>query len=96
MGGVSVAGFRPGFGRGGMTHSLLSSDVVMPELPAGGEAAPIEDGFRVSDGLRCVASSLLIIGGDAAFNGGGFVFSVVDIVDWSREPCSSLEERSDR
>lgn len=23
MGGVSVAGFRPGFGRGGMTHSFL-------------------------------------------------------------------------
>lgn len=23
MGGVSAAGFRPGFGRGGITHSLL-------------------------------------------------------------------------
>ena len=23
VGGVSVAGFRPGFGRGGMTHSFL-------------------------------------------------------------------------
>lgn len=91
-----MAGFRPGFGRGGITHSLLSSDVVMPGLPAGGEAAAIEDGFRVSDGLRCVASSFLIIGVGFAFNGGGFVFSVEDIVGWSRESCSSPEERSDR
>lgn len=34
MGGVSVAGFRPGFGRGGMTHSLL---VILSCVPGAGD-----------------------------------------------------------
>jgi hypothetical protein len=91
-----VAGFRPGFGRGGMTHSLLSSDVVVLGLPAGGELAAIGDGLRISDGRRGMLSSNLILGGEAAFKGGGFVFNVEDILDWSRESCWSLKERSDR
>jgi hypothetical protein len=38
----------------------------------------------------------LILGGEAAFKGGGFVFNVEDMLDWSRESCWSLKERSDR
>jgi hypothetical protein len=96
VGGVSVAGFRPGFGRGGMTHSLLSSDVPVPGLPAGGEAAAIGEGLSVSDGRRRTGSSALIFGGDAAFSGGGFMLGVEDIVDRSRESCSSLRTTLDR
>ena len=49
MGGVSVAGLRPGFGRGGTIHSLLVREI-------GGEVAPGEDtaergnGFIQSEG----------------------------------------------
>lgn len=66
-----------------MTHSLLSSDVAVLGLPAGGEAAAIGDGLRVSDGRRCSVFSVLMAGGEAAFSGGGFVFNVEDIVNWS-------------
>jgi hypothetical protein len=34
VGGVSVAGFLPGFGRGGITHSL---EVIDPGVPGPGE-----------------------------------------------------------
>lgn len=36
MGGVSVAGLRPGLGRGGITHSL---EVMEPGVPGPGEGA---------------------------------------------------------
>ena len=44
MGGVSVAGFRPGFGRGGITHSLV---VMMGGFGtrAAGASAAISDAF---------------------------------------------------
>ena len=35
MGGVSVAGFRPGFGRGGMIHSFLVTMVGVGSPDAG-------------------------------------------------------------
>lgn len=57
MGGVSVAGFRPGFGLGGMTHSLL----VMVSGPDGpGEAILTTAGFRVADELATVAGRIAI------------------------------------
>lgn len=78
-----------------MTHSLLSSDVAVPGLPAGREAAAIGEDLRVSDGRRDIPSSVLIVGGDAAFKSGGFVFSVEDMIGVA-ESCSSPGERSDR
>lgn len=59
MGGVSVAGFRPGFGLGGMTHSLL----VMVSGPEGpGEAILAAAGFRAADGFGPVAGRIAIRG----------------------------------
>ena len=47
-----MAGFRPGFGRGGMTHSLLVSDGRLGGVSAVGEVAEVEvgEGFSEADG----------------------------------------------
>jgi hypothetical protein len=47
-----VAGFRPGFGRGGMTHSLLVSDGRLGGVSAVGEVAEfgVGEGFSEADG----------------------------------------------
>jgi hypothetical protein len=44
-----VAGFRPGFGRGGMTHSLLVSDSRLGGVSAVGEVAEVGVGEGLSD-----------------------------------------------
>jgi hypothetical protein len=51
---VSVAGFRPGFGRGGMIHSLLVSDGGLGGVSAIGEVAQVGvgDGLNGPDGRR--------------------------------------------
>ena len=49
MGGVSVAGLRPGFGRGGITHSLEVTESVVA-VDRGDGAAAI--GFIGSGGGR--------------------------------------------
>lgn len=45
MGGVSVAGFRPGFGRGGMTHSFRVT-MVAAGSPDEGAMDAILDAFE--------------------------------------------------
>jgi hypothetical protein len=47
-----VAGFRPGFGRGGMTHSLLVSDGRLGGVSTVGEVAEVGvgEGFSEADG----------------------------------------------
>ena len=49
MGGVSVAGFRPGFGRGGIIHSLVVRDGGLGGVAAAGEVG-VDEGWRVADG----------------------------------------------
>ena len=44
-----MAGFRPGFGRGGMTHSLLVSDSRLGGVSAIGEVAEVGVGEGLSD-----------------------------------------------
>ena len=46
---MSVAGFRPGFGRGGMIHSLLVSDGWLGGVSAVGEVAELGVGEGLSD-----------------------------------------------
>jgi hypothetical protein len=58
VGGVSVAGFRPGLGRGGMIHSFLVTDV---RVSAGGDADAEGDGAGASDGGEAAE---VAIGGD--------------------------------
>ena len=51
-----MAGFRPGFGRGGTTHSLLVRETV-PAAVGGGDVADNDDaGFMISEGRRWVGS----------------------------------------
>ena len=47
-----MAGFRPGFGRGGMTHSLLVSDGRLGDVSTVGEVAEVGvgKGFSAADG----------------------------------------------
>ena len=49
---MSVAGFRPGFGRGGITHSLLVSDGGLDEASAAGEVVEVgvDEGWSDPDG----------------------------------------------
>src|SRR4051812_3628495 len=49
VGGVSVAGLRPGFGRGGMTHFLLVSDDELGGVSVVGEVAQVGVGEGLSD-----------------------------------------------
>lgn len=79
-----MAGFRPGFGLGGITHSLLRSDDAVPGLLAGGEAAAIGEGLMLRDGCRKAESSVLTTTGEAACSGGGLVFNVEDMFNWRR------------
>jgi hypothetical protein len=46
---VSVAGFRPGFGRGGMIHSLLVREGTFGGVSAVGEAAEVGVGEGLND-----------------------------------------------
>ena len=52
MGGVSVAGFLPGFGRGGTTHSFEINEEGVAGFPAQGEAAAseLDGGFMQTEG----------------------------------------------
>lgn len=74
VGGVSVAGLRPGLGRGGMTHSLLVRDNGAEDEVEVGEAAGgvwagfiHREGWRVRIGLTStLAVGVVAAGGDPA------------------------------
>lgn len=71
---MSVAGFRPGLGRGGITHSLLVSesgaceDVEMGDV-AGGVCAGFmqSEGWRERMGLTSALAEGVVTGGEAAW-----------------------------
>lgn len=66
MGGVSVAGLRPGFGRGGTIHSLLVRDMG-GEVAAGEETADGGGGFmHIDGGLGTFVLSTAGAGGEPA------------------------------
>lgn len=46
---MSVAGFRPGFGRGGMIHSLLVREGTFGGVSAAGDVAEVGVGEGLSD-----------------------------------------------
>lgn len=67
-----MAGLRPGFGRGGITHSLLVNDSGACEV-AGGDAAAGDwagfiqsEGCRESTGLTSLRAAVGATGGAAA------------------------------
>lgn len=49
-----MAGFRPGFGRGGTTHSLLVREIVPTDVGGGDVADDDSAGFMINEGLRWV------------------------------------------
>lgn len=49
---MSVAGFRPGLGRGGITHSLLVTEPVTPGLGDAVDTAGLTWGAGASAGAR--------------------------------------------
>lgn len=55
VGGVSVAGLRPGFGRGGMTHSLLVMDAALDGVIGDG----VEAAFAAEGGGIGMATMLV-------------------------------------
>jgi hypothetical protein len=68
VGGVSVAGFRPGLGRGGITHSRVVMDILGVGCAVG----------VVGSGLTTEAIDILLIGafgGEAADCGAGTRFA---------------------
>lgn len=60
MGGVSVAGFRPGFGLGGMTHSLVVTS----------EGAAIPDAGAMAAMVDALAALMAMVGGAGAILAG--------------------------
>ena len=49
-----MAGFRPGFGRGGTTHSLLVRETVDADVGGGDVADDDSVGFMISEGRRWI------------------------------------------
>ena len=49
-----MAGFRPGFGRGGTTHSLLVKDAVPADVGGGDVADDDSVGFMISEARRWI------------------------------------------
>lgn len=77
---MSVAGFRPGFGRGGTTHSLLVKDAWQGGVSAIGEAAEVGviDGLiGAADSRGAAESAGVRVGGEAAVSCGFIAIVVV-------------------
>jgi hypothetical protein len=68
---VSVAGLRPGFGLGGITHSLLVRDnVAVAEVGGGDDAGAVWAGFMIREGRRMMFGlTSTDVAGDAAAAG---------------------------